>query len=197
MIDAEVDAIIVDRRLVDRARSRHRRRLRQGHRHHQFRQPRRHQGSDRQDQHRSTNGASSAAKWLVEQLDGKGKILVLNGPAGVSVSDDRRKGAEPVLKANPGHQDPGRDQHALQRRAGAGSGHQPAVRQPRDRRGLAPGRGALGGRGDRIREAGPRAGSDHRRELSASSSRCGSRRAHRLGDAAAELARRPSPSMPP
>jgi len=27
---------------------------------------------------------------------------VLNGPAGISVSDDRRKGAEPVLKANPG-----------------------------------------------------------------------------------------------
>ena len=33
-----------------------------------------------------------AAEWLVKQLGGKGKILVLNGPAGVSVSDDRRKG---------------------------------------------------------------------------------------------------------
>jgi len=43
-----------------------------------------------------------AAEWLVKQLGGKGDIIVLNGPAGVSVSDDRRKGAEPVFKANPG-----------------------------------------------------------------------------------------------
>ena len=43
-----------------------------------------------------------AATWLVKQLGGKGKILVLNGPAGISVSDARRKGAEPVLKENPG-----------------------------------------------------------------------------------------------
>jgi len=43
-----------------------------------------------------------AATWLAGQLHGKGKILVLNGPAGISVSDARRKGAEPVLKANPG-----------------------------------------------------------------------------------------------
>ena len=43
-----------------------------------------------------------AAEWLVKQLNGKGKIIVLNGPAGISVSDDRRKGAEPVFKANPG-----------------------------------------------------------------------------------------------
>ncbi len=42
-----------------------------------------------------------AAEWLAGALGGKGKILVLNGPAGVSVSDDRRKGAEPVLKAHP------------------------------------------------------------------------------------------------
>lgn len=43
-----------------------------------------------------------AAEWLVQQLHGKGKIIVLNGPAGVSVSDDRRKGAQPVFQANPG-----------------------------------------------------------------------------------------------
>ncbi len=42
-----------------------------------------------------------AAEWMVKQLDGKGKIIVMNGPAGISVSDDRRKGAEPVLKAHP------------------------------------------------------------------------------------------------
>jgi len=45
---------------------------------------------------------NEAATWLVGQLHGKGKILVLNGPAGISVSDARRKGADPVLKANPG-----------------------------------------------------------------------------------------------
>ena len=41
-----------DRRLGHRARPRRRRRLRQGHRRHQFRQPRRHRQGDRQDQHR-------------------------------------------------------------------------------------------------------------------------------------------------
>jgi ribose transport system substrate-binding protein len=49
----------------------------------------------------SAEWGAGAAKWLIDQMGGKGKILVLNGPAGVSVSDDRRKGAEPVLKANP------------------------------------------------------------------------------------------------
>jgi ribose transport system substrate-binding protein len=41
------------------------------------------------------------AEWLVEQLGGKGKIIVMNGPAGVSVSEDRRAGATAVLEANP------------------------------------------------------------------------------------------------
>ncbi|MBV8696735.1 ABC transporter substrate-binding protein [Bradyrhizobium sp.] len=49
----------------------------------------------------SAQWGASAAKFLVDAIGGKGKILVLNGPAGISVSDDRRKGAEPVLKANP------------------------------------------------------------------------------------------------
>ncbi len=49
-----------------------------------------------------TEWGKLAAEWLVKQLSGKGNTLVLNGPAGVSVSDDRRKGAEPVFKANPG-----------------------------------------------------------------------------------------------
>lgn len=44
---------------------------------------------------------TEAANWLVKQLNGKGKIIVMNGPAGIAVSDDRRKGAEPVLKAHP------------------------------------------------------------------------------------------------
>ncbi len=45
-----------------------------------------------------------AAEWMAKTLGGKGKIIVMNGPAGISVSDDRRKGMEPVLKANPGIQ---------------------------------------------------------------------------------------------
>ncbi|MCB8881163.1 ABC transporter substrate-binding protein [Acidisoma cellulosilytica] len=43
-----------------------------------------------------------AATWMAKTLDGKGNILVLNGPAGVSVSEDRRAGAMEVLKQYPG-----------------------------------------------------------------------------------------------
>ena len=50
----------------------------------------------------SSQWGASAAKFLIDAIGGKGKIIVLNGPAGISVSDDRRKGADPVLKANPG-----------------------------------------------------------------------------------------------
>jgi len=52
----------------------------------------------------SNQWGGTAAKWLVDQLGGKGKIIIMNGPAGVSVSDDRRKGAQPVLDANKGIQ---------------------------------------------------------------------------------------------
>jgi len=44
----------------------------------------------------------AGAEWLVEQLGGKGKIIALNGIAGISVSDDRFKGAKEVFDANPG-----------------------------------------------------------------------------------------------
>jgi ribose transport system substrate-binding protein len=50
----------------------------------------------------SNQWGDTAAKWLIEKLGGKGKILVLNGPAGISVSDDRRHGADAALAANPG-----------------------------------------------------------------------------------------------
>jgi ribose transport system substrate-binding protein len=50
----------------------------------------------------SNEWGASAAKWLVDKLGGKGKIIIMNGPAGISVSDDRRKGATPVLEANKG-----------------------------------------------------------------------------------------------
>lgn len=49
----------------------------------------------------SAQWGEQAAKFLIEAIGGKGNILVLNGPAGISVSDDRRKGATPVLEANP------------------------------------------------------------------------------------------------
>lgn len=49
----------------------------------------------------SAEWGADAANWLVQALGGKGDIIILNGPAGVSVSDDRRKGVEPVLKAHP------------------------------------------------------------------------------------------------
>jgi len=41
------------------------------------------------------------AQWLMDQIGGKGKIIAMNGPAGVSVSDDRYAGAESVLKKYP------------------------------------------------------------------------------------------------
>jgi ribose transport system substrate-binding protein len=39
------------------------------------------------------------AKWLVSQLKGKGDILVLNGVAGVAISEDRWRGAKEVFDA--------------------------------------------------------------------------------------------------
>ena len=41
----------------------------------------------------SAQWGEQAAKFLIDAMGGKGKILILNGPAGISVSDDRRKGA--------------------------------------------------------------------------------------------------------
>ncbi len=49
----------------------------------------------------SNQWGDQAAKFLINAIGGKGKILVLNGPAGISVSDDRRKGANAALAANP------------------------------------------------------------------------------------------------
>lgn len=48
----------------------------------------------------SSQWGDQAAKFLIDAIGGKGKILILNGPAGVSVSDDRRKGADAALKAH-------------------------------------------------------------------------------------------------
>lgn len=42
------------------------------------------------------------AEWLVEQLDGKGKIICLNGISGLTTSALRFEGAKSVFDANPG-----------------------------------------------------------------------------------------------
>lgn len=42
----------------------------------------------------------AAAKFLIKAIGGKGDIIILNGPAGISVSDDRRHGADAALAAN-------------------------------------------------------------------------------------------------
>ena len=41
------------------------------------------------------------AQWLADKLGGKGQIIAMNGPAGVSVSEDRWKGAEGVFQKYP------------------------------------------------------------------------------------------------
>lgn len=49
----------------------------------------------------SKSWGRQAAQWLATTLNGKGDILVLNGPAGISVSEDRRAGAMEALKSYP------------------------------------------------------------------------------------------------
>jgi ribose transport system substrate-binding protein len=41
-------------------------------------------------------------QWIVDQLGGEGKILAINGPAGISVSEARWGGAKKIFDANPG-----------------------------------------------------------------------------------------------
>lgn len=41
------------------------------------------------------------AEWLAEEIGGKGDIIIMNGPAGVAVSDERNQGAKEVLKKYP------------------------------------------------------------------------------------------------
>jgi ribose transport system substrate-binding protein len=41
------------------------------------------------------------AQWLVDQLGGSGRILAINGPAGISVSEARWGGAKKIFDANP------------------------------------------------------------------------------------------------
>jgi ribose transport system substrate-binding protein len=50
----------------------------------------------------SAKWGQQAAEWLIGQIGEEADIIVMNGPAGISVSDDRRNGATPVLEAHPG-----------------------------------------------------------------------------------------------
>ena len=43
----------------------------------------------------------AGAEWLAKTLNGKGKIIALNGISGISASDDRWTGAQEVFKAYP------------------------------------------------------------------------------------------------
>jgi len=45
---------------------------------------------------------ATGAEWLVEKLGGEGKIIALNGIAGVPTSDIRWQGAQEVFAENPG-----------------------------------------------------------------------------------------------
>jgi ribose transport system substrate-binding protein len=49
----------------------------------------------------SNKWGTQAAEFLIGAMGGKGNIIIMNGPAGISVSEDRRAGATPVLAANP------------------------------------------------------------------------------------------------
>ncbi len=49
----------------------------------------------------SNEWGKQAAEFLAKEMGGKGNIIIMNGPAGISVSEDRRAGATPVLAANP------------------------------------------------------------------------------------------------
>ncbi|HVL23034.1 MAG TPA: substrate-binding domain-containing protein [Thermomicrobiales bacterium] len=42
------------------------------------------------------------ATWLVDQLGGQGKILTVNGPAGIAVSEERAAGGKEIFDQNPG-----------------------------------------------------------------------------------------------
>ena len=43
----------------------------------------------------------AGAEWLADKLDGKGRIIALNGISGISASDDRWKGAKAVFDEYP------------------------------------------------------------------------------------------------
>lgn len=44
---------------------------------------------------------ATCAQWLCDKLEGKGKVIMFSGPAGVATSDLRQKGAESVLAKFP------------------------------------------------------------------------------------------------
>ena len=126
-------------------------------------------------------GRQRAAKWLIEQLGGKGKILVLNGPAGVSVSDDRRKGAEPVLEANPDIKILAETNTAYNVAPAQEAVTSLLFANPEIDGILSLGGALSAGAILAMDKQGRDAGADHRRERRASSSNCGRKRASSAG----------------
>jgi ribose transport system substrate-binding protein len=49
----------------------------------------------------STGYGEECAKWAVDKIGGRGNVIVFNGPAGLSVAEERKQGAYNVLKAYP------------------------------------------------------------------------------------------------
>jgi ribose transport system substrate-binding protein len=49
-----------------------------------------------------TEWARISAKWLVEQLDGQGSVVVINGIAGHPANEARYNGVKEIFEANPG-----------------------------------------------------------------------------------------------
>lgn len=48
-----------------------------------------------------TQFGSQTAQWLADKIGGKGKVIAMNGPAGVAVSDERWAGAKSVFDKYP------------------------------------------------------------------------------------------------
>jgi ribose transport system substrate-binding protein len=49
----------------------------------------------------SVSWGEDCAQWVADRLGGKGNVIIFNGPAGVSVADERRTGAHNVLAKYP------------------------------------------------------------------------------------------------
>jgi ribose transport system substrate-binding protein len=49
----------------------------------------------------SLDFGATVAQWVIDQIGGRGNVIVCNGPNGVAVSEDRRKGAMDVLAKYP------------------------------------------------------------------------------------------------
>ena len=129
MIDAQARRDHRRRRFGHRARSRHRRRLLEGNRCHQFRQPCRHQGPDHENRHRSATMGQACSGMARQAAQRQGQHSRLEWTGRRLGQRRSAQGRRACVQGQSGHQNSGGNQHALQRRARAGSRHQPALQQ--------------------------------------------------------------------